>query len=183
MFDYPLLPRVFPFGAILFDFLFLLVAIPIEASVLNARLRFDKKTSAFYAISMNLFSSAIGWTTFFLVEPFLPINLRSELISYVFFNRFQSTDKMYPIVSVSAIIIFFTTFLLKYLLLKALLISLSEPGEVEEEPQPQPRRSSRRPDRKKLQNTSLVTTTLIANSLSYSAIVIVILIQKLSNNS
>ena len=68
MFEDLTIPRILPLGAILFNFLFLLIAIPIEAYVFNRRLNFDKKTSIFYAISMNLFSSALGWTIFFFIR-------------------------------------------------------------------------------------------------------------------
>ncbi|WP_397321354.1 filament integrity protein FraC, partial [Nostoc sp. UCD120] len=76
-----MLPRIFPIGGILFDFLFVLIAIPIEAYLLHYRLKFDKKTSTFYAISINLFSSVIGWFIFFVSEPMLPIQMRAELIN------------------------------------------------------------------------------------------------------
>ncbi|MHC5828549.1 MAG: filament integrity protein FraC, partial [Nostoc sp.] len=85
-----MLPRIFPIGGILFDFLFVLIAIPIEAYVLHSRLKFDKKSSTFYAISINLFSSVIGWLIFFVSEPLLPIQMKSELINYMFFNNFKS---------------------------------------------------------------------------------------------
>ncbi|AKG23376.1 filament integrity protein FraC [Calothrix sp. 336/3] len=173
----PTFPTVFPLGVILFDFLFLLIAIAIEAYVLNNRLKFDKKTSTFYALAMNLFSSAIGWFAFFLAEPLLPIQLKSELISYIFFNRFQS-NAVQGILILTAFIIFFSTFLVKFIFLKVLLISLSE---FEKKPEldvqsVSSRRFSRR-FRARIQNTNLATTTLIANSLSYSAIVLVILLR------
>ncbi len=173
MFEYPELPTTFPLGAILFDFLFLLVAIPIEGYILNVRLRFDKKTSIFYAICINLFTAVIGWISFFLIEPVLPVNLKSQLISYVFFNQYNVQSLMILL----AFIIFFATFLLKYFLLKLVLLSLAEPTKNELEFQPYPRRNFRRTNKAKLQNTNLVTTILIANSLSYSAIVIILLIR------
>ncbi len=169
-------PPIFPTGAILFNFLFLTVAIPIEAYILSTRLKFDKRTSIFYAICLNLFSGAIGWFVFFLLEPILPIELKSELINYVFFNQF--INNIHGLVFMTAIIIFFTTFLIKFFLLKAALLSLREPGQSKPEPEKTgSRRTSRRANRLKLQNTSLLTTTLIANSLSYSAITAIMLIR------
>ncbi|PLZ27837.1 filament integrity protein fraC, partial [Fischerella thermalis WC559] len=44
MLDFPLLPKVLPLGAILFNFLFLLISIPLEAYILNSIIKFDKKT-------------------------------------------------------------------------------------------------------------------------------------------
>ncbi|MHC5938566.1 filament integrity protein FraC [Nostoc sp.] len=170
-----MLPRIFPIGGILFDFLFVLIAIPIEAYVLHSRLKFDKKTSTFYAISINLFSSVIGWFIFFVSEPMLPIQVKSELINYMFFNNFKS-PKSQTLIILTAFIIFFATFLLKFFILRVLLLSLNESfAKKEEEPQTSQRRRWRSFSNLKLQSTSLATTILIANSLSYSVITIILL--------
>ncbi|MEH1908607.1 filament integrity protein FraC [Nostoc sp.] len=170
-----MLPRIFPIGGILFDFLFVLIAIPIEAYVLHSRLKFDKKTSTFYAISINLFSSVIGWFIFFVSEPMLPIQVKSELINYMFFNSFKSS-KSQTLIILTAFIIFFATFLLKFFILRVLLVSLNEAvAKKEEEPQTSQRRRWRSFSNLKLQSTSLATTILIANSLSYSVITIILL--------
>jgi len=170
-----MLPRIFPIGGILFDYLFVLIAIPIEAYVLHNRLKFDKKTSTFYAISINLFSSVIGWLIFFVSEPMMPIQAKSELINYMFFNNFKSPNTQTFII-LTAFVIFFTTFLMKFFILRVLLLSLNEPvAKKEEEPQTSQRRRWRSFSNLKLQNTYLVTTILIANSLSYTAITIILL--------
>ncbi|NDJ21452.1 filament integrity protein fraC [Nostoc sp. B(2019)] len=169
------LPTIFPIGAILFDFLFLLMAIPIEAYVFSNRLKFDKKTSTFYAISINLFSSVLGWVIFFVSEPILPIQFKTQLINYVFFNSFKSASAQ-SLLILTAFIIFFATFLMKFFLLRILLVSLTEKPWKKEEEQTSPRKKWRRFSSAKLQNTNLATTTLIANSLSYSAITIVLFI-------
>lgn len=177
MFENWTVPSIVPLGAVLFDFLFVLIAIPVEAYVLNTRLLFDKKTSIFYAISANLFSSVIGWIVFFLLEPILPVQLKSELIHYVFFNNFKPSTQ--SLVIVTAFIIFFATFLVKFFILKVLLLVLDpEAGKAknEEETTETQRRQRRRLIKFKIQNTNLVTATLIANSLSYSAITIILLI-------
>ncbi|MEH2234277.1 MAG: filament integrity protein FraC [Nostoc sp.] len=177
MLDNWMLPRVFPIGGFLFDFLFVLIAIPIEAYVLHSRLKFDKKTSTFYAISINLFSSVIGWFIFFVSEPMLPIQLKSELINYMFFNNFKSPNTQ-PLIILTACIIFFTTFLMKFFILRVLLFSLNESfakKEEEEEPKTSQRLQRRRFTTLNFQNTNLVTTILIANSLSYTAITIILL--------
>ncbi|KAB8329995.1 filament integrity protein fraC [Scytonema tolypothrichoides VB-61278] len=179
MFDIPELPTIFPIGAILFNFLFLLVAIPIEAYVLNTRLKFDKKTSAFYAISINVFSNVIGWVIFFFVEPVLSPNLKSELMSFVFFNRLQ-TPGIQTLLILTAFIIFFGTFLVKYVLLRVLLISLSDFKKAPPEPQVIQRRNSRVASKGKWQNTNIVTTILIANALSYSLVAILLFIRSVN---
>lgn len=169
-------PRVWPLGAILFEFLFLLVAIPLEAYILNRRLKFDKKTSMFYAISINLFSSTIGWIIFFIVEPMLPINLKSELINYILFNNLRREGSQ-AILILTVFIIFFITFLMKFILLKTSVIALRENFVINEDKTLVPNRLRwRRASMARLQNSNLITTVLIANSLSYSAITIVLLL-------
>jgi len=170
------IPRVLPIGTIFFEVLFLLIAIPIEAYVLHKWLKFDKKTSVFYAIAMNVFSSVIGWNIFFLVEPILPVQIKSELISYVLFNNFKLATTQSLIIFTGAVI-FFGTFLIKFILLKLLLISLDEGGKKPEPTMTTQRDRWRHNSKAKLQNTNLVTTTLIANSLSYSAIALILFIR------
>lgn len=169
--------RVFPSGIILFDFLFILVATPIEAVILNQRLKFDKRTSAFYAISMNVFSNAIGWMIFFALEPTVFFGgYKLEVINYLLYNRLS--NQVRGGIVLAAFITFFATLMVKFALLRILIISLSEPGEKKPQPSEEnsgtvARRSLR--DKRTLQSTSLFTTTLIANSLSYSAITLIVL--------
>ncbi|MBE9198784.1 MULTISPECIES: filament integrity protein FraC [unclassified Nodularia (in: cyanobacteria)] len=172
------IPRILPVGLILVEFLFLLTAIPIEAYVLNKRLKFDKKTSMFYAISINLFSSTIGWMIFFFLEPILPVNLKSELISYIFFHNFRSSNTQ-ALLIFTGFIIFFITFFMKFFLLRFFVISLKEdlPKLYEKTPENN-RLQWRRTSIARLQNTNLVTTILIANSLSYSTISMIILLTR-----
>lgn len=181
MFEDLTIPRILPLGAILFNFVFLLVAIPLEAYVFNKRLNFDKKTSIFYAISVNHFSSALGWTIFFLLEPVLPIYLKSELINYVFFNTFKSSNTQ-SVLILTTVIIFFTTVIMKFFLLQIFVFFLKEDvfkkkEEVAVTQQKPQRRRWRVPSKVRFQSTNLVTTTLIANALSYSAITLILLIR------
>ncbi|MHC5599899.1 MAG: filament integrity protein FraC [Nostoc sp.] len=170
-----MLPRIFPIGGILFDLLFVMIAIPVEAYVLHYRLKFDKKSSIFYAISINLFSSVIGWFIFFVSEPMLPTKVKSELINYMFFNSFQSPNTKTGII-LTACMIFFATFLMKFFILRVMLVSLNESfAKKEEEAQLSQRQQRLRHSSVNFQNTNLVTTILIANSLSYSAITIILL--------
>jgi hypothetical protein len=170
--------RVFPFGVILFDFLFLLVAIPVEAYILNKRLKFDKRTSSFYAISINIFSNVIGWVVFFILEPNNFFNsYKSQLINFLLYNRLN--NQVYGAIVMAGFTTFFATLAVKFGLLKLFILALSNPGEKKPEPEPEDtillQRKSRRANRKGFQSTSLFTTTLIANSLSYSAITLVII--------
>ncbi|BAZ38112.1 filament integrity protein [Calothrix sp. NIES-4101] len=189
MFDLPGFPffdlaPVFPLGAVLFNFLFFTLTIPVEAYVMTIRLKFDKRTSIFYSIGINLFSGTLGWVIFFLIEPILPIGLKSELISFVFFDQFNPSLR--GLVVITAFIIFFATFLIKFFLLKLVLLSLRD---LSKAPQPQVeesstnRRTSRRgTNRFKLQNTNLLTTMLIANSLSYTLISLIMILRTIRAN-
>jgi hypothetical protein len=170
------LPKILPIGAILFETLFLLIAIPLEGYILNRSLKFDKKTSIFYAIAMNVFSSVIGWNMFFLIEPILSVPIKSELIGYIFFNTFKNPRTQNYIILIG-FLIFFATFLLKFLLLKILLITLDESGKKPEITETSLHQKIIINKKRKLQNTTLVTTTLIANSLSYTAITLILVIR------
>ncbi len=168
---------ILPVGIVLFDLLFLIIAIPIEAYVLNARLKFDQKSSVFYAISINIFSNVLGWLVFFFIEPSLSSTNKSEVLNYVFFNRFQS-EQIYSLLVLIAFFIFFATFFFKVLTLQMLLFlwGKSDKKKSEQEVSLAQRRSTRRYNFNKIQRTNVVTTVLIANSLSYSAITVILVI-------
>ncbi len=170
------LPIILPIGAIFFEILFLLAAIPIEAYVLNKWLKFDKRTSIFYAIALNVFSSVIGWIVFFMIEPMLPIAIKAELINYVFFNKLQDPSIGTMIVLLS-FTIFISSFLVKFLLMKIFIIFMDEGGKKTETEIISSQQRASYMNIAKLQNTSLITATLIANSLSYSAITFIMLIR------
>ncbi|MEA5578872.1 filament integrity protein FraC [Anabaena sp. UHCC 0451] len=173
------IPRILPIGAILFETLFLLIAISLEGYILNRSLKFDKKTSIFYAIAMNVFSSVIGWNVFFLIEPILSLPIKSELISYVFFNTFKNPRTQNYII-LTGFMIFFATFLVKFIFLKLLIITLDESGKKEEVTETSQRQKILRNEKLKLKNNNLITTTLIANSLSYTAITVILIIRNLA---
>ena len=172
------LPIILPIGAIFFEILFLLIAIPLEAYILNRWLKFDKRTSIFYAIALNVFSSVIGWIVFFIVEPILSIAIKKELINYVFFNKLQDPS-IGTIIVLLSFTIFIATFLVKFLLMKTLIIFMGEGGKKTETEIISSQQRASYMNMAKLQNTNLITATLIANSLSYTAITFIILIRSL----
>jgi hypothetical protein len=173
------LPIILPIGAVFFEILFLLIAIPLEAYILNRWLKFDKRTSIFYAIALNVFSSVIGWIVFFTVEPILSIAIKKELINYVFFNKLQDPS-IGTIIVLLSFTIFIATFLVKFLLMKILIIFMGEGGKKTETEIISSQQRASYMNMAKLQNTNLITATLIANSLSYTAITFIILIRSLS---
>jgi hypothetical protein len=153
------------------------MSISIEAYCFNRRLKIDKKTSIFYAISINLFSNVLGWVIFFIIEPALPLRLKSELINFVFFNSFKFPNTQ-TVIILSAFIIFFGTFIVKLFLLRLFSLALSEEIGKKIETTPNLERQKwRYLNRSKFIGNNLVSTMLIANSLSYSAITLVLLIR------
>jgi hypothetical protein len=113
-----------------------------------------------------------------MLEPILPVTIKSELINYVFFNKLKDTSISSLIVLLS-FTIFLATFIVKFLIMKMLIIVMDEGGTKTETGIISSQQRAIYMNIAKLQNTNLVITTLIANSLSYSAITIILLIRSL----
>lgn len=79
---------VLPLRAVMFQILFLLVAIAVESFIFKKNLHLSGRNSIEYATSINLFSTIIGWLIFFFFVPLLPINLQGQLINFILFNDF-----------------------------------------------------------------------------------------------
>ena len=78
---------ILPLRMIAFQILFLLVAIAIESSILRQRLRFGFKTSVQYTLAINLAAIVVGWIAFLVIEPLSPVEIKSQIISYILFDR------------------------------------------------------------------------------------------------
>lgn len=100
---------VLPLRAILFQLLFLVTAIALESMVLRNRLEIGRKTSIQFAATTNLLSTVIGWMLFFIAEPLLSDEWRSQLISYIFFDLTTNP----PLLIGLAFVSFIATFLVK----------------------------------------------------------------------
>ncbi len=84
---------VLPLRAVLFQFLFLMIAIAIDSVVLYRNVvELEYKPSVQYAATANLFSTLLGWLVFFGIQPLLPLGLREQLISFIFFGTFFLND-------------------------------------------------------------------------------------------
>jgi len=174
---------VLPLRAIAFQILFLLVAIALEAIVLYRRLPYDYKTSVRYAATLNLFSTFIGWLIFFNVQQVLPEDLRVQLISFFFFERFFANawmSGMAPMIVTTALVTFLGVIITEYQGLK-LLETVLETRKPQEETELSILRSR---ERRKLQRVEggilfkkndRAYTLLVANSLSFSAILLILL--------
>lgn len=112
-----MLVTVLPLRAIMFQILFLLTAIAVEAFVLEQKMSFTRRVSIEYAASLNLVSTVLGWLIFFIIQPLLPLNLQLQLISFILFGHFA------PQLGFSLIRIFFDLGLFS-LLIFLLVISI-----------------------------------------------------------
>jgi hypothetical protein len=119
---------ILPLRAIAIQGLCLLVAIAIEALVLQKRLDLTPRGSVQYATTLNLFSTVIGWLSFFVIQPFLPSALQMQVLSYIFFGRFFTAAAGSGITPSSlttmAIVLAFATFSLTFLFEKIILGAL-----------------------------------------------------------
>jgi hypothetical protein len=116
MFSGELYIDVLPLRAIVFQFLFLVVAIAIETVILYRYLEIDYKTSVQYAATVNLLTTFLGWIIFFNVLPLLPQGLRTQLISFIFFEQFFQNNwfvGVFPFIITASLAIFLGTFILK----------------------------------------------------------------------
>ncbi|GET37607.1 filament integrity protein FraC [Microseira wollei] len=78
---------VLPLRAIVFQMLFLSLAIAIEALVFQKQWKLSRKASIEYSLGLNLFSTCLGWLVFFAVQRFLSTNLKKQIITFIFFNN------------------------------------------------------------------------------------------------
>lgn len=168
---------VSPLQTYLFQAIFLLVAIALEARVLYKRLGISRKTSVEYATSINLLAAIIGWLVFFIIQDRIPLALKDQLISYIFFDRLlgPQPENLLLVIAAAGVVIFFSAFLIKLKgleLLEALLQDSPKPKDpVDSLPK---RRYPTLGDRLGEAVTHTVpnhaTTILLANAYSYSAI-------------
>lgn len=184
---------VLPLRAILFQLLFLTVAIAIEAAILQKRLDLSPRTSVEYAASMNLLSTVIGWLLFFNLEALLPSPLRAQLISFILFDHFLASSGSYSmntLLTLGALVTFFGTFLLelKGLDLLEILLQVQQSQPHQEAPpyrEPGGGSASHRLFRQEVAsiNRSRAATILLANACSYSAILLLLLSRFLAPES
>ena len=197
-----MLPVVIPLRMVIFQIIFLLTAIGLEAMILRWNLRLSYRISIRRAATINLAATCIGWMVFFVLEPMLPVTMQEQLISYVLFNqpfRAAPTMQLLPfwlvIIGVGA---FFMTFLVKLQSLELLLYLVSDrptpdptPTTERQESQRQQRiRQARRPLRDRRTLSSGATTQLSlgrrranavlqANAFSFTVILLLLVLRSL----
>jgi hypothetical protein len=181
---------VLPLRAIAFQSLLLMVAIALEAVVLRQRLKVGYQISMQYAATLNLLATSLGWLLFLILESMLPAALRTQIISYVLFNRFYGNfwgDKIPVMVIIAGIICFFATFWVKLQGLNALLILLGRgsihPNRNDTVETRQERYALARDRQYNNQEGGYSPYTLAvleANALSFTAILILLLLQQMA---
>ena len=174
-----MLASFLPVQTILYQSLFLLMAIAIEGFIIHRRLQLSRKTSIQYAASINLLSTIVGWVLFFFIQPWLPPAIKIQLISYVFFNRFLNsvpTSSSFFLVGL-LIISLFLSFMVKFQTLRSLDSLLMESNSL---PQILVKLTSLRYNKKtpsylySIKSQSKATAILLANAYSHSAMLFIL---------
>lgn len=171
---------VFPFKAILYQLLFLVIAIALEAFILKRYLGIGRKTCIQYTATANLLSTVVGWFLFFLIEPILSPAWRQDLIDFVFFDLTKNS----PVLIGIAFCTFLGTFVIKLqgldLLDQILGIKKPLPPEAEEPLKFRGRMARQQARHQHFVNMpSRALAVLWANAASFSAITLIIAIRML----
>ncbi|MBW4473089.1 MAG: hypothetical protein KME45_22325 [Stenomitos rutilans HA7619-LM2] len=174
--------EVLPLRAVAFQSLFLLIAIALEGPIFYRTLDLDYKASMQSAISVNLLSTFIGWLCFFISQPFLPVEWRVQLISFIFFENFYADPllNVAPVLVVLTLGMFLGTFLIKLQGLEFLDLLL----ERKKEPTSAIAEKSTRFRSKQAQligfrANSRIYAVLVANAASFSAILLLLFLRLL----
>jgi len=190
--------NVLPFRAIVLQCLLLTVAIAIESTLLG-RAEFNRQSltprqSIQYATTINLLSTVLGWFTLFALfdlEALLPVDwtqaLQTGVLNFIFFTQLSNESLSFMIVL--AFITFFVSFAVKLVTLwglKWLVQSEFPQALLESEVDPEERklnaiglRNLRKYPRQPSSSYVDITTVLIANAWSYTAILMILLILSL----
>ncbi len=175
---------VLPLRAIAFQILFLLLAIAIEAWVLQRQLklppnrsRISPKQAVQYATSVNLLTIAVGWFLFLSLQALLPLELKYQLLNFIFFNQWSSSTAFWIILS--GFITFFASFLLKLgglIQLQRMMLTNQELA-ARRELDKNKYRLGARPKKEFRATSNQASVILSANALSYTAIAIVLVMR------
>lgn len=182
------LEPIFPLKAIVFQALFLLVAIALEAGVLRQRLYLGFQDSVQYATVINLSATVVGWFAFLLIEPLAPPDLEAQIISYVLFDRLTINSwstRIGMIILLAGLVAFFVTLLIK---LKGLELIMRAAGtwRIPKEPEKLSRtqRYARARAGTSLQQQAVSrfsNAVLQANALSFTALLLLLLLRAIAS--
>ena len=176
---------ILPLRAIVFQFLFLAVAIGLETVMLHRIRRLDYKTSAQYALTVNLLSTVVGWLIFFNLQPLVPEDLRDQMISFVLFDHLEidfSQSRTTSMIVLVSLIIFIGTFLLKLQALN-LLELLLEKSVAEQKVDAAIGRFLRQKRTIDFQPDSKAYAIFVGNAYSFSVILFLLFVRLLTQSS
>jgi hypothetical protein len=179
---------VLPLQLIVFQVLFLLVAIALESRVFHRRLKLTRKNSVQYATSLNLWSVVIGWLIFLILESLLPQFLRIQIISFIFFDQpiGSPLNEADPRIIFIGIVIFFFSFFVKILGFEFIKIWIhNQPNPFSTSSDISNKRPSlfSQPKRKITQyKPNFAFAVLLANAYSYSAILLLLVLRFMDVN-
>ena len=175
---------VFPLKAVVFQLMFLMIAIAIEGNVLRQRLRLGYRTSIQYATTINLMATVVGWFSFLALERFADVGTRAQIISYIMFVRLI-TNGLWPrmewMILVTGLIAFFVTLVVKLKGLE-LVMRMTNRWVMPEKPKDLARADKyerARTGRNLYQqaSTHIISAVLQANALSFSALLILLVLR------
>ncbi len=169
-----------PLRAVAFQTMLLILATSLEAMVLRQRLRLGYQTSIRYAASLNLLATSLGWLSFLTLERLLPAELRQQVISYILFNRFYPndwSDRLPVVVVMAAIVTFFLTYWVKLQGLKGLMALLGLKPSLDTTAGERHGRYRAARNQTTSSQPSLTLAVLHANALSFTAMLLVLLIR------
>lgn len=179
--------EVLPLRAVVFQSLFLLIAIAIEALIFYRTLDLDYKASMQSAISVNLLSTFIGWLCFFIGQPFLPLEWRVQLISFIFFEHFYADPfllNVAPVLVTFTLGMFLGTFIIKLKGLEFLDLLLERnqtPTSAIEEKHIRFR--NKQSQLVGFRTNSRMYAVLVANAASFSAILLLLFFRLIEQSS
>lgn len=176
---------ILPVRMIVFQILFLLVAIAVETTVFYWMLGVTPRKSAQYATTVNLLAAVVGWLVFLNVQAILPEPIRLDLISSILFNRWS--DDLAVWIILMALGTFFLSLAIKLLGLRQLQFFLGD-EQAKEGKEPKTLKTlkdtiSRRTLKTTRSLTRQANAVLVANALSYSAVSLVLFLRLLSQGS
>lgn len=168
---------VLPLRMIIYQLLFIVLAIAVEALVLQKYLGIGRQSSIQYASTANLLSTVVGWFIFFVSEPWMPDPLRQQFITYIFFDETNNP----PLLVGLAFLMFLGTFIVKLQSLNWLDLILEGKPIVATEVRDRTKYQGRKAQRQPFANVpNRALAVLWANTASFTVIAIVILIRTFS---
>ena len=186
-------PNILPFRTVALQTLFLLMAVAIEAEVFRRRMKLAPKESVYFAAAANLFCVVLGWLIFlvlFNLSNQMSSDALKPLINFIFFDNWSPETATLLIIGCFAI--FFASLAVKELGLFGLryLLEIEQPKSAQAETQSTAEDAENPADAPKSSVfvrtvrsepraiLTEVTTILLANAWSYSAILATLLLRQ-----